>query len=183
MKQTTQPTKALECLRKSVTDIATPQGQSASLSASSTIVPTLCVLGDHGSCCLICAPSVSRGGGGGMWGIFRRPLRRAIWNTPGFNAVLTVCLKFSSVLDGACVACCLVLLTGSYHQQLARHISPTYCSNDEKKREWKFMHFDVLISKMQEFALNKTICWRNCPFTSKRSHFTLCLYGLSPVWR
>ena len=45
------------------------------------------------------------------------------------------------------------------------------------------MHFDVLNSKMQEFGLNKTIRWIICQFTSKRSHFTVCLYWLSPVWQ
>ena len=50
-----------------------------------------------------------------MWGISGKPLKRAIWNTPGLIAGLTTCLRFSSVLDGACVACCLFLLTGSCH--------------------------------------------------------------------
>ena len=44
-----------------------------------------------------------------MWGIFGKPLKRAIRNTPGLLAVLTVCLRFSSVLDDACVAFCLFL--------------------------------------------------------------------------
>ena len=42
-----------------------------------------------------------------MWGIFGKPLKRAIWNTLGLHAVLTVCLRFLSFLDGTCVACCL----------------------------------------------------------------------------
>ena len=54
-------------------------------------------------------------GGRGMWGISGKPLKRAIWNTPGLLAGLTTCLRFSSVSDGACVACCLFLLTGSCH--------------------------------------------------------------------
>ena len=29
--------------------------------------------------------------GGGMWGIFGKPLKRAIRNTPGLHAVLTTC--------------------------------------------------------------------------------------------
>ena len=33
-----------------------------------------------------------------MWGIFGKPLNRAIWNTLGLHAVLTTCLIFSSVL-------------------------------------------------------------------------------------
>ena len=56
-----------------------------------------------------------------MWGIFRKPLKRAIWNTPGLHAVLTTCLRFSSILDGACVACCLFLSTGSYHDTNSLH--------------------------------------------------------------
>ena len=50
-----------------------------------------------------------------MWGRFGKPLKRAIWNTLPLHAVLTTCLRFSSVLDGACSACCLLLSTGSYH--------------------------------------------------------------------
>ena len=42
-----------------------------------------------------------------MWGIFGKPLKRAISNTLGLHAVLTTCLRFLSVSDGACVACCL----------------------------------------------------------------------------
>ena len=42
-----------------------------------------------------------------MWGIFGKPLKRAIWNTLGLHAGLTTCLRFSSLFDSACVACCL----------------------------------------------------------------------------
>ena len=38
--------------------------------------------------------------GGGMWGIFRKPFKRAIWNTLGLHAGLATCLRFSSILDG-----------------------------------------------------------------------------------
>ena len=33
---------------------------------------------------------------GGMWGRFGKPLKRAVWNTLGLHAVLTVCLRFPS---------------------------------------------------------------------------------------
>ena len=56
--------------------------------------------------------------GGGMWGIFGKPLKRAIWNTLGLHAVLTTCLRFSSVSDRACVACCLFFSSGSYHVRI-----------------------------------------------------------------
>ena len=56
-----------------------------------------------------------------MWGIFRKPLKRAIWNTLGLLAVLTTCLRFLSVLDGARVFCCLFLSTGSYHVYIQIH--------------------------------------------------------------
>ena len=59
--------------------------------------------------------------GGAMWGMFRKPLKRAIQNTPGLHAVLTTCLRFLSALDGACVACCLFLLTGSPHVLIQIH--------------------------------------------------------------
>ena len=57
-------------------------------------------------------------GGRGMWGIFGKPLKRAIWNTPGLHAVR---LRFSSVLDDACVVCCLFLSTGSCHVFIQIH--------------------------------------------------------------
>ena len=56
--------------------------------------------------------------GGGMWGIFGKPLKRAIWNTLGLHVVLTVCLRFSSFLDSACVACWLLLSTDSHHVRI-----------------------------------------------------------------
>ena len=56
-----------------------------------------------------------------MWGIFGKPLKRAIWNTPGLHAVLTTCLRFSSVLDNACVVGCLFLSTGSCHVFIQIH--------------------------------------------------------------
>ena len=37
----------------------------------------------------LCLLSVPEGGG-----VFRKPLKRAIWNTVGLHAVLTTCLKF-----------------------------------------------------------------------------------------
>ena len=59
--------------------------------------------------------------GGGMWGIFGKPLKGAIWNTLGLHAVLTTYWRFLSVLDGACVACCPFLSTGSYHVRIQIH--------------------------------------------------------------
>ena len=56
-----------------------------------------------------------------MWGIFGKPLKRAIWNTLGLHVVLTTSLRVLSVLDGACVACCLFLSTGSYHVFIQIH--------------------------------------------------------------
>ena len=56
-----------------------------------------------------------------MWGIFGKPLKRAIWNTPGLHAVLTVCLRFLSVLYRVCAACCPLLLTGTHHVCLQIH--------------------------------------------------------------
>ena len=60
-----------------------------------------------------------------MWGTFKKTLKRGIWNTLGLLAVLTICLKFSSVLDGVCAACCLFLSTGNYHVHIQIH--PTGC--------------------------------------------------------
>ena len=56
-----------------------------------------------------------------MWGIFGKPLKRAIWNTLGLHAGLTTCLIFSSISDDACVVCCLFLSTGSCHVFIQIH--------------------------------------------------------------
>ena len=48
-----------------------------------------------------------------MGGIFGKPLKRAVWNTLGLHAVLTTCLRFSSVLTVP------VLLAASFCQQAA----------------------------------------------------------------
>ena len=62
--------------------------------------------------------------GRGMWGIFGKPLKRAIWNTPGLHAVLTTCVRFLSVSDDVCAACCPLLLTGTHHVclQISRNV-------------------------------------------------------------
>ena len=72
-------------------------------------------------------------GGRGMWGISGKPLKRAIWNTPGLLAGLTTCLRFSSVSDGACVACCLFLLTGSCHVVSQPHRPSTATCVDPRR--------------------------------------------------
>ena len=64
--------------------------------------------------------------GRGMWGMFGKPLKRAIWNTPGLHAVLTTCLRFLSVSDDVCAACCPLLLTGTHHVCLQIHV-PCCC--------------------------------------------------------
>ena len=59
--------------------------------------------------------------GGDMWGVFGKPLKRAIWNTLGLHAVMTTCLRILSILDGVSAACCLFLSTGSYHVCIQIH--------------------------------------------------------------
>ena len=59
--------------------------------------------------------------GGGMWGMFGKPLKRAIRNTLGLHVVLTVCLRFLSFLDSTCVACWLFLSTDSHHVWIQIH--------------------------------------------------------------
>ena len=56
-----------------------------------------------------------------MWGIFEKPLKRGILNTLGLHAVLMICLRFSSVLDGVCAVCCLFLSIGRYHARIQIH--------------------------------------------------------------
>ena len=55
--------------------------------------------------------------GGGIWGVFGKPLKRAIWKILGLHAELTICLRFSSVLDAVCAACCLFLPTVPPHRR------------------------------------------------------------------
>ena len=90
------------------------------LSGTDRKVPTRSVFRDRRHWCLVCAHCVCHRGGG-MWGIFGKPLKGAIWNTLGLHTVLTVCLRFLSFLDGACVACCLLLSTGSHYVRLQIH--------------------------------------------------------------
>ena len=62
-----------------------------------------------------------------MWGIFEKPVKRAIWNILGLHVVLTTCLRFLSVLDDAFVACCLFLSTCSYHVRIQIHSTGCCC--------------------------------------------------------
>ena len=60
-----------------------------------------------------------------MWGIFGKPVKGAIWNTPGLLAGLTTCLRFSSIFEMlvlfAASFCSLAAAMSSYkftpHQQ------------------------------------------------------------------
>ena len=44
-------------------------------------------------------------------GYIREAIENGYLEHPGLHVVLTTCLRFFSVLGGACVACCLVLST------------------------------------------------------------------------
>ena len=68
-----------------------------------------------------------------MWGIFGKPLKRAICNTLGLPAVLTTCLRFLSVSDGACVACCLFFSTGSCHVFIQIQQEPVLIRDEKVK--------------------------------------------------
>ena len=102
----------------------------------------------------LCPLSVPVGWGGGIFG---KPLKRAIWNTAALHAVLTICLRFSSVLDGACVACCPFLSTTTCNVFTVLGPVLQHIVSMPKRGGWKFVHFYVLNSNMQEFGLNKTI--------------------------
>ena len=65
----------------------------------------------------LCPVSVPRGGGGGV-GYIRKAREKGYFGHLGLHAVLMICLRFSSFLDSACVACCLFLSTGSYRIQI-----------------------------------------------------------------
>ena len=53
-------------------------------------------------------------------GYIRKALKRGYLQHPGLHAVLTICLRFSFVFNGACVACCL-FLSGSRHVRMQIH--------------------------------------------------------------
>ena len=57
-------------------------------------------------------------------GYLRKALEKGYLEALGPHAVLTTCLRFSSVLGGAPVACCLFLSTGSYHVCIQIHATP-----------------------------------------------------------
>ena len=59
--------------------------------------------------------------GGGYVGYIRKALQKGNLELPGLHAVLTTCLRFLSVLDGVCAACCLFLSTGSYYVWIQIH--------------------------------------------------------------
>ena len=67
---------------------------------------------------------VSVWGGGGM-GYIWKALEKGYLDTLGLHVVLMIWVRFSCVLEGAGVACCLFLSTGSYHVRI--QINPTCC--------------------------------------------------------
>ena len=54
-------------------------------------------------------------------GYIRKALEKGYLEHLGLHAVPTTCLRFSSVLVDACVACRLFLSTGSYHVRIQIH--------------------------------------------------------------
>ena len=54
-------------------------------------------------------------------GYIWKALEKGYLEHPGLHAVLTTCLRFLSILDDACVACCLFLPIGSYHVRIQIH--------------------------------------------------------------
>ena len=57
----------------------------------------------------------------GYVGHIRKALEKGYLEHPGLHAVLTTCLRFSSLLDSVCAACCLFLSTGSYYVCIQIH--------------------------------------------------------------
>ena len=53
-------------------------------------------------------------------GYIRKALEKGYLEHPGLHAVLMICLRFSSILDDAHLACCLFLSTCSHHVQLTK---------------------------------------------------------------
>ena len=95
------------------------------LSGTSLIAPTQWVFRGWCHCGLISANCVFRRWG--YVGYIRKALEKGYLEHPGLHAVLTTCLRFLSVLDDACVACCCLFLSpGSYHVRIQVH-SLGYC--------------------------------------------------------
>ena len=110
--------------------------------------------------------------GGGIWGIFGKPLKRAIWNTLGLHAALTTCLSFSSFFDGACVPCCLFLSTGSYHVCIQ-----IYTTGRDDKIKWLDFGTTPDPENLQphpgfvwvKSGYSETIAWRKIQLTKQRN--------------
>ena len=83
--------------------------------------PTRWVFGGRRHYCLVSAPCVSR-----RVEYIRKALEKGYSEHPDLHAVLTMGLRFSSVLDGAGVAHCLFLSTGSDHVCIKIHTTSCF---------------------------------------------------------
>ena len=110
-----------------------------------------------------------------MWGIFGKPLKRAIWNTLGLHAVLTTCLRLSSVLADACVAFCLFLSTGSLHvcciQIYARCCCFARCTTETIGAEKSVLWWGKLGASFVwvKSGYSETIAWRKVRLTKQQN--------------
>ena len=66
-------------------------------------------------------------------GDIRKALEKGYSEHPGLNTALTTRLRFSSVLDDACVACCLFLPTTTCDVFTVLGPAPTYRFDAEKR--------------------------------------------------
>ena len=116
-----------------------------------------------------------------MWGIFGKPLKRAIWNTLGLHVVLTTCLRSLSDLDGACVACCVFLSTGRYHVCIQIHAACccfARCTTNTTNPENLEAHPGFVWVKS---GYSEAIPWRKVQLTKQRN-VDLTTDGLLQDW-
>ena len=95
------------------------------LSGTSTIAQTGWVLGGRCHCCLICVHCMTRRYV--YVGHIQKALEEGYSEHPSVQAVLTLSLRISWLLDDARVARCLVLSTGGYRVFVQIH-SPRCCT-------------------------------------------------------
>ena len=91
-------------------------------------------------------------------GHIRKPLEKGYSEPPGLHAVLTTCLRFSSFLDGACVACCLLLPGNVCHVFMVLGPVLQHIVTSANFAVIKEMHFFMPNPLVQAPSFNATIC-------------------------
>ena len=120
--------------------------------------------------CPMCVPL------GGYVGYIRKALEKGYLEHLGLHAVLTTFLRFLSVLDRACVACCLFLSTGSDHVCIQIHSTGCcfpQCTTEtfgaQKSALWGCKVGAVGGFVWVKSGYSETIAWRKVRLTKQRN--------------